>query len=58
MNKKPSIFNRLHVMNGWPHMRHCWWRYVLLPFGWERVEYEGRGWVCVSLFGFAFFWTW
>ena len=54
---KPST-SRLVVMNGWRDAPHCWWRYLLMPFGWDRAKPPGRKtqWVSLSLFGFAFFW--
>jgi hypothetical protein len=58
MNKKQSIFDRIHVMSGWRDCPRYWWRYLLLPFGWDKASYNGMGWVSVSLFGFTFFWTW
>lgn len=39
------------VMNGWTEAPHQRWRYILLPFGWQRTP----AWVSVSLFGFVFF---
>jgi len=50
---------KVHVMNGWRDSPHCWWRYLLLPFQWEHVKHPQRwqGWYMLSLFGFAFFFT-
>ena len=50
-----SIFNRISVMNGWVDAPHCWWRYLLLPFGWDSAR-RWLGWYSVSFFGFTFFW--
>ena len=51
-----SISKRIVVMNGWVDAPHCWRRYILLPFQWDRVSYKDRGWIMFSVFGFAFFW--
>jgi len=44
----------LAMMNGWKDAPQHWWRYLLLPFRWERTP----AWVSVSMFGFVFFFDW
>lgn len=39
------------VMNGWRDAPEHWWRYLVLPFRYERTH----GWRSVGLFGFVFF---
>ena len=39
------------VMNGWRDAPHQWWRYIVLPFGWDSTPQ----WRSFSLFGFVFF---
>lgn len=38
-------------MNGWKEAPHCWWRYLVTPFGWDF----NPAWKSISLFGFVFF---
>lgn len=46
------------AMNGWKNAPHHWWRYIVLPFSWERFDLGARGHFRISLFGFALFWYW
>jgi hypothetical protein len=46
------------IINGWKEAPHQWWRYLLLPFGWDRFVYQDHGQVTISLFGFAFVIWW
>jgi len=39
------------VLNGWREVPSCWWRYLLLPFGWDSTP----AWFSVSVFGFVVF---
>lgn len=41
----------LGTMNGWKLAPHCWWRYLILPFRYERTPQ----WTSVGLFGFVVF---
>lgn len=49
---------KVAVINGWREAPHQWWRYLILPFGWDGVTHNGMGWVCLSAFGFAIFVYW
>jgi hypothetical protein len=41
-------------MNGWTDApTRFWWRFVVLPFGWD--ECRPLGWWAISFFGFTFF---
>jgi hypothetical protein len=51
-----KIFDRIHVMNGWRLGPHCWWRFLLMPFGWDTGARRILGWTSFSAFGFTFFW--
>jgi hypothetical protein len=52
-----SISKRIHVMNGWQNAPHQWWRFLLLPFGWDFGPWKhDQGWFSVSMFGFTFIW--
>lgn len=48
---------KIEIMSGWKDVPHQRWRYVLLPFHWDRCvnPKTGDGWYMVSVFGFAFF---
>ena len=53
-----KISDRFYVENGWKLAPHQWWRFLLMPFGWQRVSTYGGGYFSLSVFGFAIFWTW
>ena len=37
-------------MNGWKQSPQHWWRYLLLPIGWEVIP---ACWTRINIFGFA-----
>lgn len=43
--------NNVVVMNGWKDAPHQWWRFLLLPFRWEKTP----AWYSMSICGFVFF---
>jgi hypothetical protein len=50
---------RLDVMNGWHwELRHCFWRYLLMPIG-NGIDGGAKrylGYTTFQFFGFVFFW--
>jgi hypothetical protein len=42
---------KISVINGWADLPHCWWRYLLTPFGYEN----NPAGLSIRFFGFVFF---
>lgn len=52
-----SLFSvTIMVTNGWSQCPHLWWRFLLLPFGWDFSVWRmgRRGYGTISIFGFVF----